>query len=88
MKVRKNFIKTEINDDSVVLVPVGEEGDRNNFVVELNETAALVYDGIEKGLDAETIAAQLACEYGISPEKAAQDVKKVIDRLTEAGVVE
>lgn len=88
MKIRKNFIKAEINNDSVVLVPVGEENGRTNFVIELNETAALICDGIEKGLDAETIAAQLVTEYGISPEKAAQDVQKAIAQLADAGALE
>ena len=87
MKISEDFVKTEI-DDSVVLVPVGDDSGMKNCVIELNETAALIYDGITNGLDADKIAAQLVAEYGISPEKAAQDVKKVIDRLTEAGVVE
>lgn len=87
MKIKEELVKTEI-DDSVVLVPVGDDSGMKNCVIELNETAALIYDGIVNGLDADKIAAQLVTEYGISPEKAAQDVKKVIDRLTEAGVVE
>lgn len=87
MRIKEELVKTEI-DDSVVLVPVGEESDRTNFVIELNETAAQICDGIEKGLDANEIAAQLVREYGISPEKASQDVQMVIAQLTEAGAVE
>ena len=88
MRIKEDIVKTEIENDSVVLVPVGESIGMKNCVIELNETAALIYDGIANGLDADKIAAQLVAEYGISPEKATQDVKKVIDRLTEAGVVE
>lgn len=88
MKIRQNYVKAEIDNDLFVLVPFGEEHEETNCVIELNETAAQIYDGIADGLDADGIAAQLVAEYGISPEKAAQDVKKIIDRLTEAGVVE
>ena len=88
MRIKEELVKAEIGDDIVVLVPTGESSDGKNFVIELNETAALIYDGIADGLDADKIASQLVAGYGISPEKAAQDVKKVIDRLTEAGVVE
>lgn len=88
MNVRKDFVKAEIDDDSVMLVPTGESGSGSGCMIELNETAALIYDSIVKGLDAGEIAAGLAAEYGISPEKAAKDVEKVIVALTEAGVLE
>lgn len=88
MKIKKDFIKVTAIGDTSVVVPVGEESEKTHRVIELNETAAQIYDGIEKGLDEQTIAAELAVEYGITAEKAAQDVKSVIEKLTAAGVVE
>lgn len=88
MRIKEKFVKTEIADDLVVLVPIGESSNGKNFVIELNETAALIYDSIADGLDEKGIAALLVAECSISPEKAAQDVKKVIEQLTDAGAIE
>lgn len=88
MKIKKDFIKTDAIGDMSVVVPVGEESEKTHRVIELNETAARIYDGIEKGLDERTIAAELSAEYGISAEKAAQDVKLVVEKLAAAGVLE
>ena len=88
MKIKKDFIKTDAIGDMSVVVPVGKESEKTHRVIELNETAARIYDGIEKGLDERTIAAELSAEYGISAEKAAQDVKLVVEKLAAAGVLE
>ena len=88
MKIKKNFIKVAAVGDNFVVVPVGEESEKMHRVIELNGTAAQIYDGIAKGLDESGIAAELAAEYGITAEKAAQDVKLVVEKLAAAGVVE
>lgn len=88
MKIKKDFIKTDAIGDMSVVVPVGAESEKTHRVIELNETAARIYDGIEKGLDEQMIAAELSAEYGISAEKAAQDVKLVVEKLAAAGVLE
>lgn len=87
MRIREELVKAEVGDGFSVLVPTGESGGKS-FVIELNETAARIYDGIAAGLDADKIAAQLVGEYAIAPEKAAQDVRKVIRQLADAGAVE
>ena len=88
MKIKKDFIKTDAIGDMSVVVPVGAESEKTHRVIELNVTAAKIYDGIEKGLDEQAIAAELSAEYGISTEKAAQDVKLVVEKLAAAGVLE
>ncbi len=88
MKIKKNFIKTNAIGDTFVVVPVGEESEKSHHVITLNETAALIYDGIEKGLDECGIAAELTEEYGIGLEQALSDVKAIIEKLIAAGVVE
>lgn len=88
MNIKKDFIKVAAVGDTFVVVPVGEESEKTHRVIELNTTAAQIYDGIEQGLDESAIAAELAAEYGISAEKAARDVREVLDKLAAAGVVE
>lgn len=88
MKIKADYIKTETIDGMFMVVPVGDESMKEHRVIELNETAAAIYDGIEKGLDESAIAALLAAEYGVSGEKALRDVKTVVQKLTDAGVIE
>ena len=88
MKIKADYIKTETTDGMFMVVPVGDESMKDHRVIELNETAAEIYDGIEKGLDEYVIAALLAEEYGISAEKALRDVKSTAAKLIEAGVID
>ena len=87
MKIKADYVKTEAMDDMFMLVPVGDACAARQ-VIELNETAAAIYDGIAEGLDEAGIAARLAVEYGVSAEKALRDVRSVLQKLTEAGVIE
>ena len=88
MKLKKDFVKTEAIGDTFVIVPIGEESLNNHRVITLNETANLIYDGIEAGMDENTIAEKLAAEYEVPLEKATMDVKATVEKLIEAGVAE
>lgn len=88
MKLKKDFIKVAALGDRFVVVPVGAESEKNRCVIELNATAAQIYDGIADGLDESAIAAALAAEYDVAAEKAARDVALTVEKLKEAGVLE
>ena len=87
MKIKADYVKTEIIDGMFMVVPVGDASAERQ-VIELNETAAMIFDGIAEGLDESGIAERLMAEYGISAEKALRDVKTVAAKLSEAGVTE
>lgn len=88
MNVKKDFIKVAAVGDMFAVVPIGEESEKNHRIIELNATAAEIYDGFKAGLDEPAIAAQLAAEYDVPAEKALRDVKAVAEKLKQAGVAE
>lgn len=48
---------------------------------QLNETALLVWKGIEKGSGIEDIVAQVVAEYEVQPEHARSSVENLMARL-------
>lgn len=48
---------------------------------ELNETALLVWKGLEKGLGIDGIVAQVMAEYDVEPEHARSSVETLMARL-------
>ena len=87
MKIKKGFMKRKIGDKYLV-VTTGELSRRENMFIELNETSNDIWDYIEKGYDAEKIAAKLSKKYPVTPDKALQDTQKLIESMRSAGVLE
>ena len=87
MKIKADYVKTEAMDGMFMVVPVGDASTEHQ-VIELNETAAMIYDGFAEGLDESGIAERLMAEYGIGRERALAAVSSVADKLTAAGVME
>jgi len=48
---------------------------------ELNETALLVWKGLEKGLGIDDIVAEVIAEYEVEPEHARSSVENLMARL-------
>jgi len=48
---------------------------------QLNETALLVWKGLEKGLDTDEIVSQVVDQYDVQPESARTSVENLIARL-------
>ena len=48
---------------------------------QLNETAVLIWKGLEQGLGASAIAEQIVAAYEISPADALQNVEATLKRL-------
>ena len=88
MRIKTDFVKTDIIGDTFVVVPVGEESARTHCVITLNETAGFIYDGFAAGLDENAIAAKLASEYAVPMDKALRDVHATAEKLLAAGVAE
>jgi hypothetical protein len=45
---------------------------------QLNETATLIWKGIEKGLPSKSIANEIVRDYEVTPEAALQNVEKAV----------
>ena len=85
--IKEGFVLRKMPGMNLVM-PVGENVKKFNGALMLNDTGALVYEGLEKGSTAEDIARQLTEAYKVSLEAATADVQKAIDSLREAGVAE
>lgn len=87
MKIKKGFVTQKIGDTTVV-VSTGELSREFYGMIELNETAAFIWNCFAEGLSQEEAAKKLCEEYGISLEKAEADTAKITKKMLEAGVFE
>ena len=87
MKIRKGFILRRVMGQAIV-VATGEASQQFKGMIKLNQTAADIWSWLAAGLSEEETAKQLAEKYQISPEKAADDVSKLIGQMNANGIFE
>ena len=87
MKIKKGFVSQKIGDTTVV-VSTGELSREFHGMIELNETAAFIWNCFAEGLSQSQIAKKLCDEYGISLEKAEADIAVLANKMLDAGVFE
>ena len=85
-KMNKDFVLRRVCGMNVVL-PTGLQIKDFGGALNLNDTAALIFEQLQAGKTAEEAAAVLTAEYDVTPEKALADVQKTINSLREAGVM-
>lgn len=71
-----------------IVVAVGRAGAEFNGVIKLNSTCAEIWKLMEQGLDEADIAKALSERYDVDTEKALSDVRKIVSKLAESGVLE
>lgn len=86
-QLNKDFVLRKVCGLNVVL-PAGLKVKDFGGALDLNDTAALIFEQLQAGKTIEEAAAALMAEYDVTPEKALADVQKTIDLLREAGVVD
>ncbi len=87
MKIKDGFVKTRVVDGWVI-VPVDETSDLGNFVIQINETGAIIWDGIEAGETPVQIAESIVAEYEVDSEKAKQDLAGFLSKMKELHILE
>lgn len=85
-QLNKDFVLRKVCGVNVVL-PTGLQVKDFGGALNLNDTAALIFEQLQAGKTVEETAAALVAAYDVTPEKALADVQKTIDSLREAGVV-
>lgn len=86
MKIKDGFVIRKVADCFVVM-NLGQELDLGGMIT-LNETGALIWNGVAEGLSVSEIAKKITDEYEVSEEKALEDVKTFICKMKEAEVFE
>lgn len=87
MKIKQGFVMRDVAGQAVAIA-TGEASKSFHGMVKLNDTAAVIWNGIEKGLDEAEIAEQLAAGYDVEADQALKDVESFIARMRDAGLVE
>ena len=87
MHFKEDFVLRKVCGLNVVM-PTGVNVKDFGGALNLNDTAALIFEQLQAGKTVEETAAALVAEYDVTPEKALADVQKTIDSLREAGVLD
>lgn len=85
-QLNKDFVLRKVCGLNVVL-PAGLKVKDFGGALNLNDTAAMIFEQLQDGKTVEETVAALVAEYDVTPEKALADVRKTIELLREAGVV-
>lgn len=80
-KLNQGFITQKINKKTTIFS--GED----SILYTLNETAALIFNGIKLGWDKNKIAQKLTDKYGIEQKKAFQDINALLDELLSKKII-
>lgn len=87
MQIKEGFVIRHVGD-SFVAVATGDAVGSFNGMIKLNETAALVWEDLQKGLPLDEIVAHLCDEYDVDACRARADVVALCGDLLDAGVAE
>ena len=87
MKRKEGFLLRKIAGDSV-LVPTGETSQRFNGLINLTETAAYIWENLERAENEEELVQMIRKEYDVDEETALTDVHGFVSALKEWDMVE
>ena len=88
MKTKKGFNLRQVCGENVIVAEGAENIDFSS-IISMNESAALLWEGVKnKEFDAETLKELLCEEYDIDDATAENDAKALLDSWIKAGIVE
>lgn len=87
MKLKQGFFTTDYQGRQLLLAS-GEAAAGFHGIVRSNETAAFIVDRLKQETTEADIVAALLETYDVTPERAARDVKKIIEKLNGIGALE
>ena len=86
MKIKEGYVLRNVAGEYIVMNIGGDTS--LNHMITLNETGALIWNGIADGKSESDIAELIVSQYEVDTETAASDIKKFIDKMNGAGVLE
>lgn len=87
MKIKNGFVNQQIGEKTII-VSTGDLSKDFHGMIELNYTAAEIWDWLSQGFTNEEVAKSLVEKYNIELTKARMDTEKIINKMIAAGVVE
>lgn len=87
MRANENFVLQEIADEFII-IPVGEETERVNGIVKLNETGAFLWKIISsKDMTVDDLVHAITAEYQVDEILAQRDVQIFLEKLKSIGCI-
>lgn len=86
MKIKEGFIMREVAGKYVV-VPVGVGTDIFKGMIQMNGLGAFLWKKLKEEQTKESLIESVLENYEVSGEKAAEDIDKFIEKLTDAGIL-
>lgn len=87
MRIKQGFVMRDVAGQAVVIA-TGDASRDFHGMVKFNQTAAVVWQGVEERLDVKAIAERLEAEYDVETGRAIADVEALLARMREQGFVE
>ena len=87
MKLKYTFVIREVVDE-IVAISVDADPDEFGGIVRLKPGVAFLFRLLQQETTAADMAAALCCEYGLTPERAAEVVEKFLNRMRKQGLLE
>ena len=87
MKIKKGYVIRKVMGNNVVIA-TGEASRNFRGMIKLNDTAAEIWEYIDKGMSEEDICAYMLEKYDVSPELLKADVKNTLKTLEKQGLIE
>lgn len=87
MKIKDGFILRNVAGTNLV-VAVGERSKIFNRMMKLNDTAAFLWQQMQKECTPQQLVDSLTREYNVTQDVAAYDVDAFVAALREAGVLD
>ncbi len=87
MKIKDGFVKQEISGKWLA-VATGDLSRSFHGMIDLNETAAFIWDALEAGQSKGAIVDAIAELYGIPHDKADADVSALLRQMADEGVLD
>ena len=86
MKIKKELIKRQIGEDTV-LVPIGKTVYESNGLFVLNEVGAFIWDLLPAVQTEAEICRAVLDSYEVSEEEAARDVAEFLESLRKMNIL-
>ena len=86
MRVNPNFELVNMADD-YILVPVGEQMERFNGTVVLNEVSSFIFECLKNDQTEEDLIKSLIDEYEVDSNTARTDVHEALSTMKKLGVI-
>lgn len=86
MRIKQGFVMRDVAGQAVVIATGDASPETSMAWLKLNQTAAVVWHGVEEGLDVKAIAERLVAEYDVETGRALADVEALLAPHARAGL--